>query len=142
MAGLWSAAFVPATWRAGLWPAALVPARIVGDSNAARKELRPFEAGTVSWHSKLAHRLGLACGMVILKFLKGSTVLDIQLFHALKSVCRLRVIHRGLRCGIDFGIPSLRPLWITLLLALSLGRWALSTSTETLNLNLSTFTNA
>ena len=43
MAGLWSAAFVPATWRAGLWPAAFVPARIVGDSNAARKELRPFE---------------------------------------------------------------------------------------------------
>jgi hypothetical protein len=35
----------PATWRAGLWPAAFVPARIVGDSNAARKELYPFEAG-------------------------------------------------------------------------------------------------
>ena len=61
---------------------------------------------------------------------------------ALESSCCSRVTHRGLRCGIDFGIPSLRPLRITLLLALSLGRWALSTSTETLNLNLSTFTNA
>jgi hypothetical protein len=35
----------PATWRAGLCPAAFVAARIVGDYNAARKELCPFEAG-------------------------------------------------------------------------------------------------
>ena len=46
----------------------------------------------------------------------------------------------GLRCGIDFRIPSLCPLWITLLLALLLGCWALTPSTETLILNISAFT--
>jgi hypothetical protein len=63
--------------------------RIVGDSNAARKELCPFEAGVFK--------------MILAKELKS------YLFHALKSVCCSRVTHRGLRCGIDLGSLRFAP---------------------------------